>query len=262
MIKAAKKVKAVVCASILAVSTIIVSLVPAVKAEAAVPTGCSISIVTQDEYKAGETVKIKTVLGDATGNVTYEFYSNSNYAYPYYGLPASTSVEYYYYMNILSNGYKAFSVDKTGVTTGDEVVIDIPSSARGTYTVKAVFTNADGETVATADTKLSVKNSSYDSAFAYYYYMNGNGGSSSVPYWYYYLLSNNDNTDKDALLYYYYYMNNQNGSSSTVPVWYYYYLINNDSVDKDALIYYYYLNNNGGNIPYYYLYLLNNKSNS
>ena len=96
MVRLAKRIKAVVCASILVASTAIASLVPATQVKAAAPTGCSISIVAQDEYNAGETVKIKTSFTDAT-KVTYEFYSQS--FNPYYGYVPSTkkfSVEKYY----------------------------------------------------------------------------------------------------------------------------------------------------------------------
>ena len=209
MVKLAKRIKAVVCASILVASTAIASLVPATPVKAEAPAGCSISIVSQEEYNAGETVKIKTSFTDAT-KITYEFYSQS--FNPYYGYVPST---------------KKFSVEKDilaeGITTGNDVVINIPSNARGTYTVKAVFENANGDkTTVTAATKLSVKNSSYDKSMAYYYYLNGNSGSttsSTVPSWYYYYLLNDDEDDNNALLYYYY-MNNSN-ISSTDPMWYY-----------------------------------------
>lgn len=262
MVKLAKRIKAVVCASILVASTAIASLVPATQVKAAAPTDCSIIIVAQEEYKAGGTVAIKTNFDGAT-KVTYEFYSQS--FNPYYGYVPST---------------KKFSVEKDilaeGITTGNDVVIDIPSNARGTYTVKAVFENADGDkTPVTAATKLSVKNSSYDKSMAYYYYLNGNSGSttsSTVPSWYYYYLLNDGEDDNNALLYYYmsnnggsisdpylyylltddeddnkallyyYYMNN-NSTSSTMPSWYYYYLLNDDEDDNNALLYYYYMNN-------------------
>ncbi|MGN0340679.1 MAG: hypothetical protein ACI4D0_09285 [Lachnospira sp.] len=245
MTRLAKRIKAVVCASILVASTAIASLVPATQVKAAAPTG-SISIVAQDEYKAGETVKIKTTFSDAT-KVTYEFYSKD--FNPYYGY-----------------GTRKFTVEKElpgtpVITSGDDVVIDIPSNARGTYTVKAVFENAIAEkTTVTAATKLSVKNSSYDKSMAYYY-MYGNGGSISDPYLYY-LLADDENTDKNALLYYY--MSN-NGGSSTVPSWYYYYLLDDDEDnDKNALLYYYYLNNNStsSTVPsWYYYYLLDDEDN-
>ena len=264
MVKLAKRIKAVVCASILVASTAIASLVPATQVKAAAPTGCSISIVAQDEYNAGETVKITTSFTGAT-KVTYEFYSQS--FNPYYGYVPST---------------KKFSVEKAlpgtpAIASGTDVIIDIPSNARGTYTVKAVFENtATGDkTTVTAPTKLSVKNSSYDKSMAYYYYLNGNSGSttsSTVPSWYYYYLLNDGEDDNNALLYYYmsnnggsisdpylyylltddeddnkallyyYYMNN-NSTSSTMPSWYYYYLLNDDEDDNKALLYYYYMNN-------------------
>ena len=259
MVKLAKRIKAVVCASILVASTAIASLVPATQVKAAAPTDCSISIVPKEEYKAGETVQIKTNFDGAT-KVTYEFYSQS--FNPYYGYVPST---------------KKFSVEKAltgtpGIVSGTAVTIDIPSNARGTYTVKAVFENAGTDkTTVTAPTKLSVKNSSYDKSMAYYYYLNGNSGSISDPYLYY-LLSDDENTDNNALLYYYmsnnggsisdpylyylltddeddnkallyyYYMNN-NSTSSTMPSWYYYYLLNDDEDDNKALLYYYYMNN-------------------
>ena len=240
MVKLAKRIKAVVCASILVASTAIASLVPATQVKAAAPTDCSISIVAQEEYNAGGTVKIKTSFTDAT-KVTYEFYSQSfNPYYPYYGY-----------------GTRKFTVVKDTSSLPQDVVIDIPSNARGTYTVKAVFSNDDGETTVTAPTKLSVKNSSYDKSMAYYYYLNGNSGSISDPYLYY-LLSDDENTDKNALLYYY--MSN-NGGSSTVPSWYYYYLLDDDEDnDNKALLYYYYMNNNStsSTMPsWYYYYLLN-----
>ena len=245
MVKLAKRIKAVVCASILVASTAIASLVPATQVKAEAPTDCSISIVPKEEYKAGETVQITTKFTGAD-KVTYEFYSQSfNPYYPYYGYVPAT---------------KKFSVEKElpgnpAITSGMNVTIDIPSNAHGTYTVKAVFSNDDGEeTPVTAATKLSVKNSSYDKSMAYYYYFNGNSGSISDPYLYY-LLSDDENTDKNALLYYY--MSN-NGGSSTVPSWYYYYLLNDDVDDNDALLYYYYLNNTSSTTPsWYYYYLLN-----
>ena len=263
MVKLAKRIKAVVCASILVASTAIASLVPATQVKAAAPTGCSISIVAQDEYNAGETVKITTSFTGAT-KVTYEFYSQS--FNPYYGYVPST---------------KKFSVEKAlpgtpAIASGTDVIIDIPSNARGTYTVKAVFEDANGDkTTVKAATKLSVKNSSYDKSMAYYYYLNGNSGStisSTVPSWYYYYLLNDGEDDNNALLYYYmsnnggsisdpylyylltddeddnkallyyYYMNN-NSTSSTMPSWYYYYLLNDDEDDNKALLYYYYMNN-------------------
>lgn len=240
MVKLAKRIKAVVCASILVASTAIASLVPATQVKAAL-TG-SISIVEQDEYNAGGTVKIKTSFTDAT-KVTYEFYSQSfNPYYPYYGY-----------------GTRKFTVEETLSTSPRDVVIDIPSNARGTYTVKAVFENTTtgDKTTVTAPTKLSVKNSSYDKSMAYYYYLNGNSGSISDPYLYY-LLSDDENTDKNALLYYYY-LNNNSGSS-TVPSWYYYYLLDDDEDnDNNALLYYYYMNNNStsSTVPsWYYYYLL------
>lgn len=279
MVKLAKRIKAVVCASILVASTAIASLVPATQVKAEAPTDCSISIVPKEEYKAGETVQITTKFTGAD-KVTYEFYSQSfNPYYPYYGYVPST---------------KKFSEEKalTGITTGTPVTINIPSNAHGTYTVKAVFedTATGDKTTVTAPTKLSVKNSSYDKSMAYYYYFNGNSGSISDPYLYY-LLSDDENTDKNALLYYYmsnnsgsstvpswyyyylldddedndnkallyyYYMNN-NSTSSTVPSWYYYYLLDDDEDnDNDALLYYYYLNNTSSTTPsWYYYYLLN-----
>ena len=256
MVKLAKRIKAVVCASILVASTAIASLVPATQVKAAAPTDCSISIVAQEEYNAGGTVKIKTSFTDAT-KVTYEFYSQS--FNPYYGY-----------------GTRKFTVVKDLLPSPQDVVIDIPSNARGTYTVKAVFENAGTDkTTVTAPTKLSVKNSSYDKSMAYYYYLNGNSGStisSTVPSWYYYYLLNDGEDDNNALLYYYmsnnggsisdpylyylltddeddnkallyyYYMNN-NSTSSTMPSWYYYYLLNDDEDDNKALLYYYYMNN-------------------
>ena len=266
MVKLAKRIKAVVCASILVASTAIASLVPATQVKAA-PTGYSISIVDKDEYNAGGTVEIETIFVAGATKVTYEFYSQSfNPYYPYYGYVPST---------------KKFSVEKAltgtpGITPGDNVDINIPSNARGTYTVKAVFEDASGnKTIVTAPTKLSVKNSSYDKSMAYYYYLNGNSGStisSTVPSWYYYYLLNDGEDDNNALLYYYmsnnggsisdpylyylltddeddnkallyyYYMNN-NSTSSTMPSWYYYYLLNDDEDDNKALLYYYYMNN-------------------
>ena len=247
MVKLAKRIKAVVCASILVASTAIASLVPATQVKAA-PTGYSISIVDKDEYNAGGTVEIETIFVAGATKVTYEFYSQSfNPYYPYYGYVPST---------------KKFSVEKAltgtpGIASGTPVIIDIPSNARGTYTVKAVFEAANGDKITeTAPTKLSVKNSSYDKSMAYYYYLNGNSGSISDPYLYY-LLSDDENTDKNALLYYY--MSN-NGGSSTVPSWYYYYLLDDDADDNDALLYYYYMNNNStsSTVPsWYYYYLLN-----
>lgn len=260
MVKLAKRIKAVVCASILVASTAIASLVPATQVKAAAPTNCSISIVPKEEYKAGETVQIKTIFTGAT-KVTYEFYSQS--FNPYYGYVPST---------------KKFSVEKelTAIAPGTPVTINIPSNAHGTYTVKAVFEdNAGDKTPVTAATKLSVKNSNYDKSMAYYYYLNGNSGSttsSTVPSWYYYYLLNDGEDDNNALLYYYmsnnggsisdpylyylltddeddnkallyyYYMNN-NSTSSTMPSWYYYYLLNDDEDDNNALLYYYYMNN-------------------
>ena len=263
MVRLAKRIKAVVCASILVASTAIASLVPATQVKAA-PTGYSIVIVDKDEYKAGETVDITTNFDPGATKVTYEFYSQS--FNPYYGYVPST---------------KKFSVEKAltgtpGIASGTAVTIDIPSNARGTYTVKAVFENAGTDkTTVTAPTKLSVKNSSYDKSMAYYYYLNGNSGStisSTVPSWYYYYLLNDGEDDNNALLYYYmsnnggsisdpylyylltddeddnkallyyYYMNN-NSTSSTMPSWYYYYLLNDDEDDNNALLYYYYMNN-------------------
>ena len=256
MVRLAKRIKAVVCASILVASTAIASLVPATQVKAAAPTDCSIIIVAQEEYKAGGTVQITTNFTGAT-KVTFEFYSQS--FNPYYGY-----------------GTRKFTVVKNLGAPGSNVDINIPSNARGTYTVKAVFEDANGDkTTVKAATKLSVKNSSYDKSMAYYYYLNGNSGSttsSTVPSWYYYYLLNDGEDDNNALLYYYmsnnggrisdpylyylltddqddnkallyyYYMNN-NSTSSTMPSWYYYYLLNDDEDDNNALLYYYYMNN-------------------